>query len=111
MTYQRLWNDSPVLSLIVAEICSDRTCPINIRVARAARSLRAIQRSAKGLLSFVLQPGHQVVNHLAHDLPGRLPGLFGNCGSQRDEVSYQVNVSLKRGEELRFQHQQLQVQS
>jgi hypothetical protein len=54
MTYQRLRDDGAMLSLIVAEIRADRSRPIDVGVARTARSLRTIQRSAKSLLPLVL---------------------------------------------------------
>jgi hypothetical protein len=58
---QRLGNDGSVFSLIVAEIRADGSRPIDVGVTRATCPLRTIERPAKSLLGFMLQPGHKVV--------------------------------------------------
>jgi ABC-type dipeptide/oligopeptide/nickel transport system ATPase component len=63
-----------MLRLVMTQVCADRSRPVDVRVTRSPRSLRAVQRASQSLTRVVFEPAQEVI----HDFPDYL-----SCGFKR----------------------------
>jgi len=81
--------------LVVPEIAEDRPTPVDIRMARAAGSLLAVDSSANYFARLVFEPCKKFVHNLAYDHARGLFRLFRNGRTERDQIGYKVYVASR----------------
>src|SRR4051812_49331455 len=103
-------NHRGMFALVVAQVCRDGAMPVDLAWAWTPCSLRPVDGSTDDADRLVLESREQLVDYPPHYHARGLLGFLGDGRSQRHEIGDEVNIGFEGGEELRFEHERLQVQ-